>query len=161
MMSLLSPSNACLFVLCVALALATLAAAYKYRQRRMTAREPLTRVFRARELRKLDAHLNQVAVDELGRLARDVVHYVAGDVGHVVVIADHPRHGIVLGLSDGHLLTVSGVTRVTRSLLLQRAANDKLRPTRVERDGYSYRLLLRGESGYEMKINTPMVSLRH
>jgi hypothetical protein len=112
-------------------------------------------------MRELDAQLNQVAVDELGRLCRDVVQYVAGDVGHVVIISDHPRHGIVLELSDGHLLTLSGVTRLTRSLLLHRAANDKLRPACVERDGYSYRLLLRGESGYEMRIHTPLVSISH
>jgi HAMP domain-containing protein len=161
MMSLLSPGEVVLLALCVALALIALAATYRYRRRITAACEPLTSVLRARELRKLDAHLNQVAADELGRLARDVVHYVAGDVGHVVVISDHPRHSIALGLSDGHLLTISGVTRVTRSLLLHHAANDKLRPARVERDGYSYRLLLRGESGHEMRIHTPMVSLTH
>jgi hypothetical protein len=143
------------------MALGLIVLAKRYRRRRGRKADPLTQVFGARELRKLDAHLDQIAVDELGRLVLEVGRYIAGEVGHVVVISDQPRDGdsIVLQLSDGRLMTLTGVARVTRGLLQHRAANDKLRPARVDRDAYSCRLLLRGESGYEMRIHTRRVFL--
>jgi hypothetical protein len=158
MMSLDSQSGVSVAALGVTLIVVAFATTNRHRQK---SRDPLRRVFRAGELRKLDARLDQIAADERSRLARDVVLYVAGDVGHVVAISDRPRHGIALGLSDGRLMMLSNVTRVTHSLLRHRVGKDKLRPARIERDGYFYRLLLSGESGTDMTIHTPMVSITH
>jgi hypothetical protein len=121
--------------------------------------DPLREVFRPRELRRLDAHLNKVGADERARLAHEVSRYVAGEVGHVVVVSDEPRDVLVLLLSDGSLMTLNGVTAVTRGLLLRRATNDKLRPAGVDRNVLSCHLLFRGDSGYEMTISTRTVSL--
>jgi hypothetical protein len=122
-------------------------------------RNPLARVFGSRELRALDEDLNKVAAEELERIAVDVVQYVTGDAGYVVVVSDCPRRSLALWLSDGRLLRVDGVARLTRSLLLHRAANDRLHPAQLDQEGYEYRLLLRGESGTEMHIHTPLISL--
>jgi hypothetical protein len=151
-----------LVVLGVAPAVIALAAMYRLvgnsRRRRSAARDPLTRVFQPQELRELDAHLDVIAKEELGRLDANIVRYVAGEVGHVVVIADS-RYGIALVLSDGRRIALGGVSRVMRRELLNHAAQDKLRPTRVERDGLSYRLLLRGEAGAEIEVYTRRVAL--
>jgi len=159
MRSVLTPSGAPLFGVCVVLALLFFATYRHRRRRRKAPTNPLRQVFRRREFRKLDAQLDEVATDERNRLAHDVVRYVAGQVGHVVVIADQPRDVLVLLLSDGSLLTLNGVTRLTRALLLHRAANDKLRPARVDSNVSVHHLLLRGDSGNEMTISTHTVSL--
>ncbi|MCW2767477.1 MAG: hypothetical protein JWO11_3436 [Nocardioides sp.] len=126
--------------------------------RRRAARDPLTRVFHAGELRELDAHLDRIAVAEVRRLDANVVRYVAGDVGHVVVVSQSP-HGIALGLSDGRRLALGSVSRSTLKLLMRRVTDDKLRPARVDRDSLSYRLLLRGEAGAEIEVCTRRLAL--
>jgi hypothetical protein len=118
----------------------------------------LGRVFRRRELRELDGHLERVAADEQRQLEIRALRYVAGDVGHVVVVQDSP-HGIGLGLSDGHRLLLGGVSRYALTLLTQVAANERLRPAGVERDGLTYRLVFRGEAGTEMEIFARRVAL--
>jgi hypothetical protein len=151
-----------LVVLGLGPALIVLAAIYRLlgssRRRRIAARDPLTHVFAPHELRELDAYLDVIAADELRQLDASVARYVAGEVGHVVVISDS-RHEIALVLSDGRRLALGGVSRVTRRLLVNRAARDKLRPARVERDGPSYRVLLRSESGAEIEVHTRRVAL--
>jgi hypothetical protein len=76
----------------------------------------------------------------------------------VVVISDS-RHEIALLLSDGRRMALGGVSRVSRRVLVNRAARDKLRPALVERDGLSYRLLLRSEAGAEIEIYPRRVAL--
>jgi hypothetical protein len=127
-------------------------------RRRSAALDPLTRVFRAGELRDLDAHLDRIAVAEVRRLDASVVRYVAGDVGHVVVVLPSP-HGIALGLSDGRRLALGSVSRSTLKLLMHRVTDDKMRPARVDRDSLSYRLLLRGEAGTEIEVCTRRLAL--
>ena len=126
--------------------------------RRRAARDPLTRVFRARELRELDAHLDRIAADEVRRLDASVLRYVAGAVGHVVVITQS-RHGIALDLSDGRRLALGSVSPSTLQFLMRHAAADKLRPARVDRDSLLYRLLLRGDAGAEFELTTRRVAL--
>jgi hypothetical protein len=129
------------------------------RWRRGAGRDPLTRVFGPKELRALDAHLDEIAAAELGRIDADVVRYVAGDVGHVVVVLDRTHNGIELALSDGRRLTLGVVSASTRKQLQHRATNDKLRPASIERNALSYLLLLRGETGAEMEIHARRVVL--
>jgi hypothetical protein len=147
-------------VLWVALACIALSAGYwlaRKLRRRRAKQDGLKRVFRRREYRELDARLERIAVDELRRLEMSAKRYIAGDVGHVVVISDS-RHGIGLGLSDGHRLELGGVSRSTLRRL-KWAAEERLRPAHVIRDGFSYRLLLRGESGAEMEVFARRVTL--
>jgi hypothetical protein len=152
-----------LVILSIALALVALATTCllggNTRRRRQAADDLLTRVFRRDELRELDAHLDEIAAAELRRIDADVLRYVAGDVGHVVVISDHPRDGIALALSDGHRLTLGVISAATRKQLLHRATKDKLRPASIERNRFSYLLLLRGEKGAEMEIHARRVVL--
>jgi hypothetical protein len=68
-------------------------------------------------LRELDAHLDEIAAAELRRMDAAVVSYMAGEVGHVVVISDHPNHCIALALSDGRRLTLGVVSGATRRQL--------------------------------------------
>jgi hypothetical protein len=149
-------------VLGVLPALIALVALYRLvgrsRRRRRAARDPLTHVFRPHELRELDAHLDEIAEEELRRLDANIARYVAGAVGHVVVISDS-RHEIALLLSDGRRMALGGVSRAARRVLINRAARDKLRPALVERDGLSYRLLLRSEAGAEIEIYPRRVAL--
>src|SRR3954451_7595838 len=128
-------------VVCAATALAAIATCRccRRRRRRAVERDPVKALFGTPEMRRLDAELDKVAVDELERLMRDVALYVAGEVGHIVVISDTARGGIVLQLSDGHRMTLVGVAQVPRGELLKRAVKDKLRPTHVERDTVSCR----------------------
>jgi hypothetical protein len=159
MRSIPASTGAPLVALCVLLGLLAFAT-YRYRRASPVAHsDPLTEVFARRELRKLNTQLERVAEDERSRLARNVASYIAGDVGHVVLVADQPRDVLVLLLSDGRLLTLNGVTRVTRGLLLHRAANDKLRPAGVDNNISFCHLRLRGDSGREMTISTHTVSL--
>ena len=127
-------------------------------RRRRAASNSLERPFRAPELRELDAHLDQIAVEELRRLERHVAHYVASEVGHVLMISRSP-HGIALELSDGRRLALGGVSQRTRNLLTQRADGDKLRPAHVHRDAFSYRLLLRGQAGAEIEVHARHIAL--
>jgi hypothetical protein len=151
-----------LVVLGVLPALIALVAMYRLigrcRRRRSAARDPLTHVFQPHELRDLDAHLEAIAEEELRRLDANIANYVAGEVGHVVVISEC-RDEIALLLSDGRRMALGGVSRVTRRFLVSRAAQDKLRPARVQRDGLSYRLLLRSEAGDEIEVYTRRVAL--
>ena len=149
-------------VLCIALAFIALGAGHRFVTRRRRARrgpkDVLRQVFRRREYRELDRQLERIAVHELRRLEVTARRYIAGDVGYVVVISGS-RHGISLGLSDGHRLELGGVSRSTLSLLAQGAAEERLRPAHVTRDGFSYRLLLRGEAGAEMEVFARRVTL--
>jgi hypothetical protein len=148
------------FVLWAALALTALSAGHWFARRRRRRRAPLDdlgRVFRRREYRELDARLEHLAVDELRRLELSAKRYMAGDVGFVVVISDS-RHGIGLGLSDGRRLELGGVSRSTLQRL-KWAAEERLRPAHVTRDGFSYRLILRGDSGAEMEVFARRITL--
>jgi hypothetical protein len=126
--------------------------------RRRAPRDPFRQVFRARELKELDAHLEVIAADEMRRLHVNVVRYVAGNAGHVVGIWDS-RHGVALGLSDGRRLALGGISLSTARLLAVRAAEDKLRLAHVERAEFSYRLLLRGEGGAIVEVYARRVAL--
>jgi hypothetical protein len=99
-----------LVVLGVGLAVIALAATYRLigssRRRRSAGRDPLTHVFQPHELRELDAHLDVVAEEELRRLDANIARYVAGQVGHVVVISDS-RHELALLLSDGRRIALA------------------------------------------------------
>jgi hypothetical protein len=149
-------------VLCVVLGLVALAASYlmvgRSRRRRSPAGDSLSHVFEPAELRELNAHLDAIAREELLRLDATLMRYIAGDVGHVVVVSDSSQ-GIALALSDGRRMTLGGVSRATRRRLLHQAAQDKLRPARIEREAFSYRLLLRGEAGAEIEFHTRSVAL--
>jgi hypothetical protein len=139
-----------------------LVAVYRFvlspRRRRRGLLNPLSQVFGVRELRELDAHLDRVALVEVRRLEASVISYLAGEVGHVVAILES-RHGVALGLSDGRRLALGGVNHSTLRLVARRAAGDKLRPTRVDRESLSYRLLLRGEGGVEIELHTRRLAL--
>jgi hypothetical protein len=149
-------------VLCSTLAFIALATGYLFaRKRRRTRRGPnnvLRQVFRPREYRELDGQLERIAVLELRRLEATAKRYIAGDAGYVVGISGS-RHGIGLGLSDGHRLELGGVSRSMLSLLVRGAAAERLRPAHVSRDGFSYRLLLRGEAGAEVEVFARRVTL--
>jgi hypothetical protein len=60
---------------------------------------------------------------------------------------------------DGHRLELGGVNRSILRLLEQGAAEERLRPSHVERAGFAYRLLLRGEAGAEMSLFARRVTL--
>jgi hypothetical protein len=144
-------------ILCVVLTLVAVAAGHRMvgnsRRRRGAAGDTLKNVFEPNELRALNAHLDAIARDELLRLDAALMRYLAGEVGHVVVVSD-ASHGITLELSDGRLMTLEGISRLTRRRLLSRAAQDSLRPTRLERDAFSYRLLLCSEAGAAIECST-------
>jgi hypothetical protein len=131
---------------------------WNYRRRRLGSRDPVARIFQSREMQELDAILDLVAVDELRRLDAEVLRYVAGEAGHVLVVSDW-RYGIALDLSDGRRIALGGVSRVTRRMLAQRVPMDRLRLARVEIDGISYRLILRSEAGDELEIFSRRVAL--
>ena len=131
---------------------------WNHRRRRLKSRDPVARVFQSRDMQELDAVLDLVAVDELRRLDAEVLRYVAGEAGHVVVVSDW-RYGIALDLSDGRRIALGGVSRVTRRMLAQRVPMDRLRLARVESDGISYRLILRSEAGDELEIFSRRVAL--
>jgi hypothetical protein len=149
-------------VLCIVLAFIAAGAGHWFARKRRRARrgskDALKRVFRRQEYRELDRQLERIAVQELRRLEATAKRYIAGDVGYVVVISDS-RHGIGLGLSDGHRLELGGVSRSTARVLERNAAEERLRPAHVTRDGFSYRLLLRGEAGAEMEVFARRVTL--
>jgi hypothetical protein len=145
-----------LIVLCIPFALVALLKLFRLvrdHRLRCAARGTLTPVFGAQELRDLEAHLQRIAAVELRRLDASVVRYVAGVVGHVEVVSES-RHGVILGLSDGRRLTLGSLSRSTLLMLKCCAADDKLRPARVDRGPRSYRLLLRGGAGVEIELST-------
>jgi hypothetical protein len=122
------------------------------RCRRRRSATSLRRVFKARELRRLDAHLDRVAASELERLTAHVISYIAGFAGHVVGVCEM-RHGVALMLSDGRRLGLGEVSRRALPLLIARAQRDRLRPARIERDGITFCLVLRGEAGGDIEIH--------
>jgi hypothetical protein len=147
--------------LCIALAFIVTCVAYwlvTRRHRRRARHDVLSRVFRRREYRELDRELERIAAQELRRLEASARRYLAGDVGFVVVITGS-RRGIGLGLSDGRRLELGGVSPSALRLLEWSAAVERLRPAQVSRDGFSYRLLLRGEAGTEMAVFARRVTL--
>jgi hypothetical protein len=147
-----------LVTLCIAMALVGTAIAARCRHKRRTAREPLARAIGVRELAALDAHLEAVARDELGRMEQELARYLAGRAGHVVVISRAPN-GIALELSDGRRLALRGISVRTLDLLHRAAPMHLLRPERFDRDAFSYRLLLRGMSGAEVEIYARNIAL--
>lgn len=148
-----------MFVVCCVVAAVVFCCVYRrHRLSRQRRRDPVTHLFRSRELQELDAQLDLVAVDERKRLDADVLRYIAGEAGHVLVVSDW-RYGIALDLSDGRRIALGGVSRVTRRLLAHRVTQDRLRLARVECDGVSYRLTLRGEAGDEIEIFSRRVAL--
>ncbi|HEY0689488.1 MAG TPA: hypothetical protein VGD71_10635 [Kribbella sp.] len=150
-----------LIILCIAMVVLVTDATYWLAggpRRRRAANDSLEHPFRAPELRKLDARLDEIALEELRRLERQLAHYVASEVGHVLMISRSP-HGIALELSDGRRLALGGVSQRTRNQLTQRASWDKLRPAHVQREAFSYRLLLRGLTGAEIEVHARHIAL--
>jgi hypothetical protein len=141
----------------VAIAITALGVARRRRARR-PARDPMTQVFRGREFRRFDAHLEVVAQEECRRLERDLARYLAGRAGHVVVVSK-VRDGIALELSDGRRLALGGISLRTVELLNRRTQFGLLRPESVHRDTLSCRLLLRGAAGGEIGIYARNVAL--
>jgi hypothetical protein len=124
-----------------------------HRRRRTGVLGGLTAAFSLRELRALDRQLQAAAANELARLERELDAYVSGvRVGYVLAITDSVD-GVALELSDGQRLSLSGVAQRTRRLITTRATADLLRPELIERDGVSYRLLLRGHRGDEVELH--------
>jgi hypothetical protein len=150
-----------LIILCIAMVVLVTDATYWLAggfRRRRAAKDSLEHPFRGPELRKLDARLDEIALEELRRLERQLAHYVASEVGHVLMISRSP-HGIALELSDGRRLALGGVSQRTRNQLTQRASWDKLRPAHVQREAFSYRLLLRGLAGAEIEVHARHIAL--
>jgi hypothetical protein len=131
------------------------------RERYFPVPDVLARAFPARDLRELDAHLEEIALDELRRLEREVARYLTGAVGYVVTIHTLPPNGIAFELSDGRRLALAGVSRRTQQLLAHRTAEDLLQPTHVNRDAFSYRLRLRGHAGTDIDIYARKIALAH
>jgi hypothetical protein len=150
-----------LIILCVAMIILVTDATYWLTggfRRRHAAGDSLEHPFRTPDLRELDARLDQVALEELRRLETKLAHYVANEVGHVLMISRSP-HGIALELSDGRRLALGGVSQSTRNLLTRRASWDKLHPSHVRREAFSYRLLLRGRAGTEIEVHARHIAL--
>jgi hypothetical protein len=150
-----------LIILCVAMIVLVTDATYWLAggsRRRRAAGDSLERPFRARELRELDARLDEIALEELRRLERKLAQYVASEVGHVLMISRSP-YGVALELSDGRRLALGGVSQRTRNQLTQRASWDELRPAHVHREAFSYRLLLRGRAGAEIEVHARHIAL--
>jgi hypothetical protein len=153
-------------ILCFALTLLATLTAYRFtrrrrrRERRCTVPDVLAQAFPAREMRELDAHLEEIALHELLRLEREVARYLTGTVGYVVTISKS-THGIALDLSDGRRLTLAGVSSRTLQLLIRRTSEDMLLPAHVHRDVFSYRLRLRGRAGADFDIHARKIALAH
>jgi hypothetical protein len=149
-------------ILCLALALLATYATYRLTRRRREWRraipEALSQAFSPREMRELDAHLEEIAQRELHRLERDFERYLTGAVGYVVTI-NRSADGIAFELSDGRRLALAGVSRRTLQLLIRRTAEDLLQPTHVHRDAFSYRLRLRGRAGTDIDIYARNIAL--
>jgi hypothetical protein len=145
----------------VSLAVTLLAAFWfnrRLRQRRRAARHPLAKAFPRRELRKLDAHLDEVARRERSLLEREFERYLTGAVGYVITIYRSPS-GIALELSDGRHLALTGVSRRALQILAPLTAKDLLKPTHVHRDALSFRIRLRGHAGTDIDIYARNIAL--
>jgi len=151
-----------LIILCIAMALVATAMtsliAARYRQTRRRTSNPVARVFRMREFAELDAHLEAVAREELHRLEGELARYLAGRTGHIEMISKTPG-GIALELSDGRRIALRGISLRTRELLRGCARMNTLRPESFDRDAVSYRLLLRGPTGAEVRIHARNIAL--
>ena len=149
-------------LLCIPLAFAAAATAFvlaaQYRAGRRAAGDPIARAFGGREFRQFDAHLEAVACQERRRLEGEVARYLAGRAGHVVVVWKVP-HGVALELSDGRRLALRGISARTVELIGRHASLDMLRPERIGRDAFSWRLLLRGAAGAEINVYARTITL--
>lgn len=149
-------------ILCIALTLAaavtTAVLAARHRPGRRVACDPIAQAFRGRGFRQFDAHLERVAREELQRLERELARYLAGRAGHVVDVSKAP-HGVALELSDGRRLALGGISARTVELINCRAPEDMLRPARLDRDVFSYRLLLRAATGAEINVYARNITL--
>jgi hypothetical protein len=125
-----------------------LAAKYQNSRRRA---DPFTVAFRRREFRAFDARLEAIAREENLRLEVEVVRYLAGCPGDVVLVSNAPQ-GVALELSDGRRLSLAGISLSTVELLNEWARLSPLRPHSAHRDSLSWQLLLRGAAGTEIKI---------
>lgn len=146
-----------LLVLCAALATFGVLVR-RARCRRMLTRLSLGSAFAPGDFHNLDLHLDRVDVTERRQLSHALTHYVSGEAGHVVFIWDQ-RDALVLQLSDGRVMTLAGVLQPTRRLVRQRAAQDQLRPQRLDRDDRWYRVVLRTDEGGEVQVPARMVSI--
>jgi hypothetical protein len=136
-------------------------ASYAIRRRRRLrtdGADPLLKAFSRRDLRKLDARLDEVGRHERRRMDREIERYLTGAAGYVVR-SYNSSLGISLELSDGRRLVLNGVSRRMLPVLLLRVAEDKLAPTHVDRDGLSYRLTFRGQAGTNIDIYARNVAL--
>ncbi|MGX7678608.1 hypothetical protein ACSMXN_06895 [Jatrophihabitans sp. DSM 45814] len=151
-----------LIAVCVLLTLGVTATivtrAAKRRQARHRARGPIAHAFRVREFGEFDAHLEAVAREEFIRLEKELARYLAGRVGHIVVVSKAP-HGIALELSDGRRLALGGISPRTVEVLNRRAPVDALRPESINRDYFSCRLVLRGLTGDPVEIYARNITL--
>ncbi|MDQ1731610.1 MAG: hypothetical protein QOK10_1769 [Pseudonocardiales bacterium] len=130
----------------------------RYRRIRLGSRFDMVQAFGPKEFAEFDAQLEAIAREELRRLEDELVQYLAGQAGHVVVIS-RGRHGITLELSDGRRLSVRGVSHRTVELLNRCAQSDVLRPESFDRDAVLHRLLLRGLAGAEIEISARNIAL--
>lgn len=148
--------------LCLVLTLLAIDTIHRFtrrrRERRLTAPHPLAQAFPPRELRALDAHLEEIARHEQRRIDRQVERYLTGAVGFVDTIHKSPN-GISLELSDGRRLALAGVSTRTLQLLVFYTAEDRLQPTHVHRDVFFYRLRLRGQAGTDIDIHARNIAL--
>jgi hypothetical protein len=151
-----------LVIVCIAVALlvAVTTFAKKARSRRAcrTGRNLMAEVFSNREFGELNLRLHAVAREELRRLEQDFTRYLAGRAGYVLDVMKAPN-GVALELSDGRRLALFGVSRRTADLLHRCAPMDMLRPESFHYDALSYRLLLRGHAGTELKVYARSIAL--
>jgi hypothetical protein len=147
-------------IVCLALTLlgTTCRIARRRREQRHAAFEPLGQAFPLRDMRELDAELEEIARCERHRLDRELERYLTGAVGYVVGIHSS-QAGIALQLSDGRRLAMTGVSRRALPLLVVRTAEDLLQPTHVHRDTLSCRLRLRGWGGAELDIYARSIAI--
>lgn len=145
-------------VLALAAAVTTTVLATRHRRGRRAACDPVAQAFRWREFRQFDAHLKSVACEELHRLENELVRYLAGRAGHVVVVWK-ASNGVALELSDGRRLALRGISTRTVELINRRAPREMLRPATFDRDVFSCRLLLRGAAGAEISVYARNITL--
>ncbi|MCW2541145.1 MAG: hypothetical protein JWN95_2870 [Frankiales bacterium] len=150
-------------ILCLALILLAIPTASRRSRRKAERNGPvpdvLAQAFPAREMRELDAHLEEIALDEQRSLEREVARYLTGVVGYVVRIHSMAPNGIAFELSDGRRLALAGVSRRTQQILVRCTAEDLLQPTHVDRDAFSYCLRLRGHAGTDIDIYARKIAL--
>jgi hypothetical protein len=145
-------------LLVLSLSLLAIYAIRRRRRLRAGGSDPLLKAFSRRDLRELDAHLDEVGRYERRRMEREIERYLTGAVGYVVR-SYNSSVGVSLELSDGRRLALNGVSRRTLPTLLLRVTEDKLAPTHVERDGLTYRLRFRGQAGTKIDIYARNVAI--